>query len=361
MTTAFSLLLFVVTAGAVDNLQAVADDYRRLQDLPGISVAIVNDGRQVFAGGSGFADLETERRMTGDTLMYAGSLSKIFTAVLTLNLVAEQRLALDEPVAGIGSGEPAVTITHLLTHSSGLPREGNFGYWFSGEFPNEAALSRFLAVTALQSPPGQTVNYSNIGFAALGLELQRASGESYMRALSTRVLRPLQLESTGGPGPVAGIATGYTPPGTVLPREDKPFAGVGREVGTRHVREYHDAAAMTPAFGLYTTAADLGRLARFLLGQDGNSVLPNELRRQMLKPANARRTLGLGTGVFDGHEVVRHSGWFAAHRSHLIIDLETGSAAIVLANADNAEPDAIAEALLREMTEAGARTAPASQ
>lgn len=361
MSASLSLLLFVVTAGAVDHLQAVTDDYRRLQDLPGISVALVSKEREVFAGGSGFADLETERRMTADTLLYAGSLSKIFTAVLALNLVAAQQLSLDETVAGIGTGDSGITIAQLLTHSSGLPREGNFGYWFSGEFPGRAELSRFLAVTSLRSPPGQAVNYSNIGFAALGLELERASGESYMQALSTRVLRPLQLESTGGPGPAPGIATGYTPPGTVLPREERPFAGVGRQVGTRHVREYHDAAAMTPAFGLYTTASDLGRLARFLLGNGVNGILPDELRRQMLKPANARRTLGLGTGVFDGHEVVRHSGWFAAHRSYLIIDPETGAAAIVLANADNAEPDAIAEALLREMTEAGIRKAPASQ
>jgi CubicO group peptidase (beta-lactamase class C family) len=361
MSASLSLLLFVVTAGAVDNLQAVTDDYRRLQDLPGISVLLVRDEREVFAGGSGFADLESERRMTADTPLYAGSLSKIFTAVLTLNLVAGQRLSLDEAVAGIGAGDSGITITHLLTHSSGLPREGNFGYWFSGEFPDRSALSRFLAVSSPRSPPGQTVNYSNIGFAALGLELERASGESYMHALSTRVLRPLQLESTGGPGPVPGIASGYTPPGRLLPREDRPFAGVGRQVGTRHVREYHDAAAMTPAFGLYTTASDLGRLARFLLGSGDNGILPDELRRQMLKPANASRTLGLGTGVFDGREVVRHSGWFAAHRSYVIIDPETGSAAIVLANSDNADPEAIAEALLREMTEADAALAPASK
>ena len=361
MSASLSLLLFVITAGAVEHLQAVADDYRRLQDLPGISVALVREKREVFAGGSGFADLESERRMTADTLLYAGSLSKIFTAVLALNLVAGQQLSLDEAVATIGAGDSGITITHLLTHSSGLPREGDFGYWFSGEFPDKTELSRFLAATSLRSPPGQAVNYSNIGFAALGLELERASGESYMQALSTRVLRPLRLDSTGGPGPVPGIATGYTPPGRVLPREDRPFAGVSRQVGTRHVREYHDAAAMTPAFGLYTTASDLSRLARFLLGSGASGILPDELRRQMLKPANARRTLGLGTGVFDDHQVVRHSGWFAAHRSHVIIDPESGSAAIVLANADNADPAAIAEALLLEMREAGANAAPASK
>jgi CubicO group peptidase (beta-lactamase class C family) len=247
-----------------------------------------------------------------------------------------------------------------LTHSSGLSREGNFGYWFSAEFPDGTALARFLAVTSLRSPPGQAVSYSNVGYAALGHFLEVESGQAYADALKVRVLEPLGLAATGGPGPAPGIATGYTPPGRVLPNEERPFAGVGRQVGDRHVREYHDAQAMTPAFGLYSTARDLGRLARFLLGYGSEDILPERLRRRMLEPANTRRTLGLGTGVLDGRPVVRHNGWFAAHRSHLLIDPATASAVVVMANGDNADTAAVAEALMREIREADPGTEPAS-
>jgi CubicO group peptidase (beta-lactamase class C family) len=361
MAATLSLLFFVFTAGSAGNLQAVTDDLRQLQDVPGLSVAVVREDREVFVGGSGFADLETRRPMTGDTKLYAGSLSKIFTAVLALNLVADGHIALDQAVPGIAGDSPPVTVRQLLTHSSGLSREGNFGYWFSGEFPDGTALARFLTVTTLRSPPGQAVRYSNVGFAALGHFLEVASGQAYTDALRIRVLEPLGLAATGGPGPVPGIATGYTPPGRVLPNEERPFAGVGRQVGDRHVREYHDAQAMTPAFGLYTTARDLDRLARFLLGYGGEEVLPERLRRRMLEPANTRRTLGLGTDALDGRSVVRHNGWFAAHRSHLLIDPETASAVVVMANGDNADTAAVAEALMREIWEAGPKTEPASQ
>ena len=356
---ALFLLLAAAGAGAAGGLQAVADDYRELQDLPGLSVAVVAGGREVFAGGSGFADLETGRPMTAETLLYAGSLSKIFTAVLTLNLVADGQLRLEDKVPGIAGGRQGVTVIDLMTHSSGLVREGDFGYWFTGDFPDENGLSRFLGATNLRGTPGTAVSYSNIGYAALGLHVSRVTGSSFNELLRERVIAPLGLSMTGGPGPAAGIAPGYTPPGQIVPSAERPFAGVGRRVGSRHVREYHDARAMTPAFGLYSTARDLGRLASFLLGYGDSGVLPDRLRVRMLRPANARRTLGLSVGALDGRDVLRHSGWFAAHRSHLLIDLRAEAGVIVLANADNADTGAIAEALLREALVAGA--APASR
>jgi CubicO group peptidase (beta-lactamase class C family) len=132
----------------------------------------------------------------------------------------------------------------------------------------------------------------------------------------------------------------------VIPNEQRPFAGIGRQVGTRHLREYHDAKAMTPAFGAYTTARDMGRLVRFLLGFGSSEVLPDELRMQMLAPQKSGRGLGLRASRLNDHDVARHDGWFAAHRSHLLLDLEADIAAVVLTNSDSASPALIAEALI---------------
>jgi CubicO group peptidase (beta-lactamase class C family) len=249
-------------------------------------------------------------------------------------------------VEGIGGGPADVTIAQLLTHSSGLVREGNFGYWFSGDFPDRTALSKFLGNTELRTPPGDTVRYSNIGFAALGLAVEDATGISYHDALRKRVLMPLGLGLSGSPGPADGIAPGYTPSGRIIPSADRPFAGIGRAVGNRHLREYHDAAAMTPAFGIYTTASDLGRLARFLLGYGGENVLPKDTRSMMLEPQASRRTYGLGSERYRERRLARHGGWFAAHKSHLLVDLDAEIGVVVMANSDNADPDAIAKALL---------------
>jgi CubicO group peptidase (beta-lactamase class C family) len=92
--------------------------------------------------------------------------------------------------------------------------------------------------------------------------------------------------------------------------------------------------------------SDLGRLARFLLGYGGNNVLPEDLRRLMLEPQTSRRTYGLGSERYQGRRLARHGGWFAAHKSHILIDLDAEIGIAVLANSDNADPDAIAKALL---------------
>jgi len=348
MHAALILAAFAATAAA--DLQQVLDTERAAEDVPGVSAVVTRHGDTLFAGGSGVADLETGRGMTADTVVYAGSLSKILTTVMALQMVEEGRLALDDAVPGIGARSrpdgPPVTLRHLLTHTSGLAREGDFGYWFSADFPDAAELARYLATAELLAPPGAETRYSNVGFAALGAVIERADRRTFGAALRARVLEPLQMRATGAPGPGPGVATGYTPRGRLLPADDRPFAGVGRQVGDRHVREYHDAAAMTPAFGIYTTAADFGRLAQFLLGYGGDAVLSRGMRQRMLTSDGAGRGLGLGTGRHGGRPVAQHGGWFAAHRSYVLLDLDAGIGVAVFANSDGAAPPAIARALL---------------
>jgi len=346
MVSSTIVVLSTVFASGPATLEPLLDQLRIEQDIPGVSAVVTRAGDVMFAGGSGVADIETGQGMSADTRMYSGSLSKIFTATLALSLVDDGLLSLDQDVEGIAEEQAGVTVAHLLTHSSGLVREGDFGYWFSGKFPDRGELTDFLGNTELRSAPGETVHYSNIGFAALGLVVEDTTGKRYHEALRERVLTPLGLSRSGSPGPADGIAPGYTPAGSIIPSESRPFAGVGRSIGDRRLREYHDAAAMTPAFGVYTTASDLGRLLRFLLGYGGEDVLRQDLRVLMLEPQASRRTYGLGSERYQGRRLARHGGWFAAHRSHVLIDLDAEIGVVVLANSDNADPDAIAKALL---------------
>ena len=348
-----TLMLLMAAATATD-LQAVLDRLRVAQEIPGVAAVVTQADQVVFAGASGLADIESSRVMTPDTLLYAGSLSKILTAVLTLRLVEEDRLALDVPVAARGldlGGVKPITVAHLLTHAAGLPREGDFNYWFTGNFPDTAELSRYLASAPLRAAPGAELYYSSIGYAALGMLIERITGQTYADALAGRVLEPLAMVSTGVPGPAPGIATGYTPMGRIIPSESRPFAGVGRAVGGRHVREYHDAGAMSPAFGVYTSARDLGRLARFLLGHGGDDVLSSAMRARMRTRQDSGWGLGLKVGSYQGRPVARHEGWFAAHRSHLLLDLPDDIGIVVLTNSDSGAPAIIAEALFAAMTE----------
>ncbi len=358
MNPALPVISIVAALAASNNgnLQSVVDGYRQSQDVPGVSAVVIKNNQVIYAGASGVADLATGRELSADTVFYVGSLSKVFTAVLTLNLVEADQLSLVDTVPDIAvnsaGGLPAISVSHILTHASGLEREGNFNYWFTADFPDADALGDYLRGAELRAPPGTNLHYSNVAYSALGPVIEQATGQSYSDALRTRVLEPLRMRSAGAPGPVENLANGYTPPGRIIPSEDRPFAGVGEKVGDRHVRMYHDAKAMTPAFGIYASARDLGRLARFLLGYGGDDVLSKRMRARMRQRQASGWGLGLKIQRYKGHAVARHYGWFAAHRSHLILDVRDGIAVIVMTNGDNANPTDIAEALFDGALEA---------
>lgn len=343
------LILAALATTSATDFQSSLDKIRLDQQVPGVSAVVTRKDKILFAGASGVADLETERAMTADTVLYAGSLSKILTAVLTLNLAESGKLSLDDVVPGIAAKSRqengGISVKHLLTHASGLDREGDFGYWFSADFPDKSALGRYLLNTNLRTSPGTSFHYSNVGYAALGPVVEQASGQTFNNALASRVFKPLGMESSGTLNPGDDLAAGYSPVNRLLPNQEKPFAGIGRRVGNRHVREYHNANAMTPAFGAFTTARDLSRIARFLLGYGDNDVLSDDMRSQMLTAQTSGWGLGIKVGKYKRRPIASHAGWFAAHQSHLFLDLRSGIAVVVMTNSDSASPGKIAEAL----------------
>jgi CubicO group peptidase (beta-lactamase class C family) len=131
----------------------------------------------------------------------------------------------------------------------------------------------------------------------------------------------------------------------LIPDSERPFAGVEKTVDGRRVRMYHDAGSMSPAFGAYSTARDMGRLLLFLLGNGGEGFLSEEMRARMYEPIASNRGLGLRVESIDGRRVARHGGWFAAYRSHLLLEPARGIGIVVLANSDSASPGAIVDEL----------------
>ena len=340
-----------IHAAPAADIDAVLDDALRQQFIPGVSAVVIRDHQVIYSAGRGVADIKTGRPMTDETVMYIGSLSKILTAVLALRQVERGALAMSDTL----DRQPAITMLQLITHQSGLPREGDFGYWFSGEFPDAPTLAAYVASAPLDFEPGSRTRYSNIGYAALGgLVADRAAdtaadsaNQDFATLLRARVLEPLEMNHSGARGPAPGVASAYSPPARLIPNSKRPFAGVGEKIGRRYLRMYHDAGAMSPAFGAYSTASDMGRLMLFLLGNGGEDVLSAEMRTRMYKPVASNRGLGLRMESINDRSVARHGGWFAAYRSHLLLDPARGIGIVVLANSDSASPNAIADDLYR--------------
>jgi D-alanyl-D-alanine carboxypeptidase len=112
--------------------------------LPGVAVGIVYDQDLIYAKGVGYANLETHTPVTPQTIYRIASHSKLFTAIAIMQLREQGKLSLDDPVKqylpwfDLHNAYPdaaPITIRHLLTHTSGLPREAGSGYWTDFEFP----------------------------------------------------------------------------------------------------------------------------------------------------------------------------------------------------------------------------------
>ena len=153
-----------------------------------------------------------------------GSISKTYTALLLAEAVARGDVRYHDPIAAYlpagavpthRSGTP-ITLLHLATHTSGLPRlppgllASAVPAWSTtpyGQY-SEHRLLRSLGRCRVGSRPGSRVSYSNLGVGLLGRLLAHAAGTDYPALLEARVCRPLGLTRTGC-GPAPGQATGY--------------------------------------------------------------------------------------------------------------------------------------------------------
>lgn len=191
-----ALSLFVFAASGVAHADAT-DDYVHRQmaekKIPGLSLAVIRDGRVVKEAAYGKASIELNVPVTLDTSFPLASMTKIFTAAAVMQLVEEGRISLDEPVVKILPQLPptwsAVTIRHCLSHTSGLPdvlTDDLNLRTVSGD--RDAALAE-VAKQALK-PAGAASVYNQTGYVLLGMIIEKISGSSYGDFVRSRVFNP---------------------------------------------------------------------------------------------------------------------------------------------------------------------------
>jgi CubicO group peptidase (beta-lactamase class C family) len=189
--------------------------------IPGGAVALVRDGKLIYARGFGYADVENKTPVQPDALFRIASVSKPITSAAIMKLVEEGKLRLDDRVAPyIAHLAPApgatvdprweqITIRHLLDHSGGWDRDKPNGGFDPIDRPAIAAaavnapapassetLIRYMKGLPLDFNPGEKFAYSNFGFIVLGRVIERASGMPYKEYVRTRVLAPVGANRT---------------------------------------------------------------------------------------------------------------------------------------------------------------------
>ena len=170
-------------------------------NVPGCSIAVVDDTGPVWAAGVGRADVRTGRPATERTVYHLFSGTKLFTAAAILKLVEYGRLALTDPLRRYlpeAQGAAAITIEQLLSHRSGLADtlRAFLAVSLAGEEPpaSAVALSRYRIKATRR--PGERVEYRNVNYALLGEVVTRASGIEYREFVAREVLKPLGMEAS---------------------------------------------------------------------------------------------------------------------------------------------------------------------
>ncbi|MCX5109003.1 beta-lactamase family protein [Streptomyces sp. NBC_00378] len=243
-----------------------------------------------WRGSSGVHDLASGRPADPDGRFRAGSVTKVFTAAVVLQLAEEGRLGLDRPVRRylpdlIPAAYKDVTVRQLLNHTSGIPSVGSGGDlddWYAHRFDLHDP-ERTVREATSQEPdfvPGTQQHYANIGYTVAGLLIERVTGDRYASQVSRRVLEPLRLKDTYFPGADPAIRG--------------PHNHGYQLFGTGELRDVTvwGATDAWAAGDLISTTADLERFTRALFG--GRVVRGPLLQEMFTLPDASVREYGTG-------------------------------------------------------------------
>ncbi|HZI79922.1 MAG TPA: serine hydrolase domain-containing protein [Vicinamibacterales bacterium] len=325
-----------VPVRSLQDLERELESLRARLRITGMSAAIGEDNRVVWAQGFGNANNERAIPAGPDTIYDLASLAKPYGATVVLQLVQEARLNLDDPVARFGivmERSSPVRIRHLLSHTSG-------------------------------EPPGSAYRYDGNAFGALTQIVERTTGRDYAKELADRIIRPLALTHTA-PNPseprefwslVASVSV--TEDDIAAARADFVASGVDREAINNGLAQGYARAwarwiwptgligpmrPVTRAVRLSTTSglvASAPDVARFSIALDQGLLLAEETKRNAWSRPLGRdgSPLPYGLGWFvqttRGREVVWHYGHGLESSSLIVKVPRTGTTFVILANSD---------------------------
>ncbi|WP_158861543.1 serine hydrolase domain-containing protein [Lunatibacter salilacus] len=308
--------------------------------VPGVSMAVIYDGKIEWAKTYGIMNKEDKTPVTGETLFQAGSISKPVAAYGALTLVQQGRIGLEEDVNTYLKSwklpdneftkEKKVTLKNLLNHSGGLTVHGFLGY--SPDLPVPTLVEVLNGTSPANSgaifvdkKPEEGFRYSGGGYTVMQQMMMDVEGKSFPELMEEVVLQPLGMASSTYEQPLYGgklklAATGYLPDGTMTK-------------GKRHT--YPEMAAA----GLWTTAEDLAKFAvniQQTLKGKSEAVLNKDMTTLMVTPFVEDYT-GLGVFITKKKNEVYfgHGGWDEGFSSELVAHTDNGYGVVILTNSNH--------------------------
>lgn len=335
--------------------KAVPADFRAKADAylksvfpaggPGAAVIVTDDGKTVYSGARGLADVKTKTPITPATVFRMGSITKQFSSAVMLQLVAEGKVSLDDKLSKYLPDFPKpgadATIAQLLNHTVGVQSYTNIPGWMADEKNTDRAYSTEQMIALFKdlpspSKPGEEFSYNNSGYVLVGAVIEKVTGKAWHEAIDERVVKPLGLKTVR-----YGVYEAATP------RMAKGYTRGEKEVEPArklHMSVPHAAGA------LIGSVEDLAKWSQAL---HHGKVVPAALYARMIAPTRLPGGkvedfgFGIGPRKVRGHPAIGHGGGIFGFSTDSIYIPQDDIFVAVFTNSDQpaADPGAVMQRL----------------
>ncbi|MBT0811113.1 beta-lactamase family protein [Litoribacter ruber] len=297
------------------------------------SVAVSQNGELIYTKSVGFCDLENNEKPDQDSKYRIGSISKTFTAVLTLLAVEHDRLQLDQTLDDFFTTIPnadRITITNLLNHRSGIHNftsDPDYLTWLT-EAKTEQEMVEIITNAGSDFEPGRRAAYSNSNYVLLSYILEKAFEQSYENILTEYITRPVGLENT-----FLG--------GKINPKNNE--CNSYRFANSWKIEPETDISIPLGAGGIVSTPSDLVKFSDALFA--GKILREESLEKMKTIEDNFGR--GLYQMPFNGRTGLGHSGVIDGFSSTFIHYTDGGISYAMISNGTSYKNNNISIAVLR--------------
>jgi CubicO group peptidase (beta-lactamase class C family) len=332
------LFVRVLSYGQADSTDIIVQKMMKEQKIAGLALAVIKNGKAVVNKGYGLANVELNVAVTEKTVIRLGSVSKQFFATAILKLMEEGKLSIEDHVHKFFPDAPEtwrpIQLKHLLSHTSGLKREGP-------AYNNSVIQPDLVIIKSAYSLPldfktGEKYQYCNLAYFMLAEIITQVSGMPWQDYIRERLFIPAGMKNSGMTDfylIIPDRASGYMHKKDVLVNADAMYA-------------------VRPSGGFLSTSTDMILWDKVL--REKNIILKKENWELLWQPfiktsddATSKEYYGFGWAIneLNGRKVVQHGGSNIGFRSYYTRFVNDGLSIIIMTNTDEANPGAIVRAL----------------
>jgi serine beta-lactamase-like protein LACTB, mitochondrial len=328
-------------------IEAAVSKFMAFTHVPGVSVAIVENGEYEWGGGFGLADVENNAPASEHTLFRLASISKSLTATAAMQLWERGQLDLDAPVQKYCPAFPQkpwpISTRQVMGHLAGIrhyksgsqddPEVGNTKHF---DNPIQGGLD-FFKNDALLSEPGKQFHYSTQGYTLVGCVIEGASGSKYVDFVRQNVFAPASMEHTQVDDRFA-----------IIPYRTRFYQKT--DSGTVLNADFLDSSYKIPGGGWLSSAEDMARFEVAILGDKLIKRATRDLMWTPLKPSDGSKDgygLGWGNGNEGGIASVGHNGGQQGTSTAFTIAPAQKAGVVVLTNMEGADASDLAQEILK--------------